>query len=105
MNLYLLVINAEPNKTSAEYIYCQKAIVHSLVMEDSLEEAQQKALGDIKSKDWTPGTIEVAQEITYEQIQAMEPDISIYHLYERALKYGIASDYIASQRKDVPLGH
>ncbi len=100
MKPFMFVIVAVPSKDNRHYQNIFKAIVHIWVMDDNIESAKQKALTDIKNSHWIPQNIEHEFEMTGVQPDTLHEAEAA--LYQRALTYGIASDYIVSPVYEKP---
>ena len=102
---FMFVITAVPDKSNRHFNNVFKALVHIWVMDTNLESAKHRALNDIKKCFWIPQKIEHEFEIKPEQLENLHKAEAT--LYQKALAYGIAADYIASpireRSADVPI--
>lgn len=96
----MFVITAVPAKENIHFNKVFMAEVHIWVIADSLDTAQNAALEDIKGHLWIPQEIQYAFDVTPEQLQNLHKDEAL--LYQRALKLGIAADYIGSPVRENP---
>lgn len=96
----MFVITAVPATDNSHFHEVFSAEVHIWVIADSLATAQDVALEDIKAHRWIPQEVQYAFDVTPEQIQNLGTDEA--WLYQRALKLGIASDYIGSPVRETP---
>ena len=97
---YMFVITAVPTTDNPNFQKVFSAEVHIWVIADSIETAQNVALEDIKAHGWIPQEVQYAFDSTPEQIRNLGTDEA--WLYQRALKHGIASDYIGSPVQENP---
>lgn len=91
---FMYVIKSIPMPESPFYTSISSALVHIWIMSDSQSSALETALAYIKCQAWEPLEIEHAFEILPEQVQGFHKDEQL--LYRKALKYGIAADFVSS---------
>ncbi len=94
MQPFMFVIHSVPLPKNKNYKTIHKALVHIWVMDESIQAAQDKAFAYIKSFNWNPLRTEHAFQINEEQIASLHPDEA--RLYQKAILYGIAADFLAS---------
>lgn len=100
MKPFMFVIVAVPSKENRHYRNIFKAKVHIWVMDNNIDNAKQKALNDITAAHWIPQNVEHEFEMTDVQLDDLHEAEAV--LYQKALAYGIASDYIASPIHEKP---
>lgn len=69
-------------------------------MDNNIDNAKKKALNDITAAHWIPQNVEHEFEMTDVQLDDLHEAEAV--LYQKALAYGIASDYIASPIHEKP---
>ena len=94
MNPFMFVVKSVPLPRNKNYHSVRQALVHIWVFDNSIDDAQKKALHYIKSLDWNPLSVEHALSIYSEQIPHLHKDEAV--LYRKACLYGIAADFLAS---------
>ncbi|WP_238650026.1 hypothetical protein [Paenibacillus piscarius] len=96
MNPYMFVINAIPAPSNKDCEDIAGARVHIWVISEDKESAKIRALDYITKYLWEVKNVEYEFEIQQELIQKLGEDE--LRLYQKALLYGIAADFLAHPR-------
>ena len=92
MNIYMFVINAKPFSDTKVSKITSEAIVHCWVIAEDDTIAESVAYSFISLRQFEPVSTEHAFLIQPEQIPGFHE--SEQRLYQRALRYGIAADFL-----------
>jgi hypothetical protein len=93
MSPYLFVINIVPSPENKDCQDIAGAKAHVWTISDDKEKAKLRAIEYIKKTHWQIVEFEYEFEIHEQQIPKLHEDEA--RLYNMALRYGIAADYIA----------
>ena len=86
MNPFMFVVKSVPLPRNKNYRSVRQALVHIWVFDNSIDDAQKRALDYIKSLDWNPLSVEHALSISSEQIPHLHKDEAV--LYRKASLHG-----------------
>lgn len=95
---FMFVIKSKPLPDNNNYYSIRSALVHIWVLDISIDDAREKAFSYIKSFHWAPIVVESAFAILPEQLSHL--DTRELLLYQKALHYGIAAEFLASPLRD-----
>lgn len=100
MQIFYFVFNVVPNNNNPLALELEKGIAHVMVIEKEENKARTKALAKIELDQWLFLNEELSFEMPVEQFPKSEVEPVDLILYEKALKFGVASDYISCPKKD-----
>ena len=95
---FMFVINGVPLPQNHNYDKIGGAKIHIWVMDNTADSAQEKAISLIKQYLWKVTDVEHALQISQEQLQHLHKDETV--LYQKALRHGIAADFLAYPKID-----
>ncbi len=97
MRPFFFVIRAEPTEAAVSAQDIAGAIVHIWVMDSSLEQAEARARSYILDYAWIALKTDYAFEINDKQIASLGAEERT--LYQKALRHGIAADFLGYPKK------
>lgn len=100
MSPYMFVIYAVPKAENKHFTSVRGAHVHIWVIDDSPDSALQRATSYIEKYQWLPTEIEHAFDASRMRISDLHEEEQ--RLYLTALRYGIASDFLAEPLNNSP---
>lgn len=92
--MFMFLFFGVPLPSCKEYGRLKKAHIHVWVQESNEVLAEKKAREYIKSFEWNPEGVQDAFQIPHGLIPPL--GAAEEQLFHRALKYGIAADFVAS---------
>lgn len=95
---FMLVINGTPLPENHNYNTVGGAKIHIWVMDNDADSAQEKAESYVKQYLWKIQSVEHVLQISPEQLQHLHEAEAL--LYQKALRNGIAADFLAYPRVD-----
>ena len=95
---FMFVVNGAPLPENHNYDTIGGAKIHIWVMDEDINSARDKALSMVSQHLWSAKQIEHEFEISLSQL----PDLHEAELllYQKALRYGIAADFLAYPKMD-----
>lgn len=106
---FMFVINGTPLPENHNYNSIGGAKIHIWVMENTIDSARDKALAMVKNYLWSVQEIEHELQISEEQLHNLHDAEAL--LYQKALRHGIAADFLAYPKVDgdpndpIAIGH
>lgn len=100
MQPYMFVVKGVPLPNSRHYRTIRQAFIHIWIMDSDMDSAREHVLSYIRSLNWNPLLVEHALEIQKEQIAHLPEEEAV--LYQKALRSGIAADFLASPIRERP---
>lgn len=95
---FMLVINGTPLPENHNYNTVGGAKIHIWVMDNDADSAQEKAESYVKQYLWKIQSVEHVLQISPEQLHHLHEAEAL--LYQKALRNGIAADFLAYPRVD-----
>lgn len=95
---FMLVINGLPLPENHNYSTVGGAKIHIWVMDNDADSAQEKAISLVKQYLWEIQSVEYVLQISQEQLQHLHEAEAL--LYQKALRNGIAADFLAYPKVD-----
>lgn len=95
---FMFVINGIPLPENHNYSIVGGAKIHIWVIDENMDSAKNKAISMVEKHLWSVQNIEYAFEIYPKQLHNLhEAEVVLYH---RALRDGIAADFLAYPKVD-----
>lgn len=95
---FMFVINGTPLPENHNYSTIGGAKIHIWVMDNNADSAQEKAVSLVKQYLWKIQSVEHVLRISQEQLQHLHEAEAL--LYQKALRNGIAADFLAYPKVD-----
>lgn len=95
---FMLVINGIPLPENHNYNTVERAKIHIWVMDNDADSAQEKAVSLVKQYLWEIKGVEHVLQISQEQLKHLHKAEDL--LYQKALRDGIAADFLAYPKVD-----
>ena len=98
MKPFMFVFTGKPSPEKTELAHIKDAIIHVWVIDESLESARRRAVSYVTGLQWSVESTEFESEMLPSQLQGLHKDEAL--LYRRALRLGMAADFVASPKVD-----